>query len=152
MTVFRTLTRVMNHRPETQWPPWVISLIPWGRRGKGDLITRETPRLREAELFYPNPKALAGAHVQRRHVSRYHSPSLCLYSFPSRFNYTHKQRRKRNPHYVGTGLGAKLVLSWMLSSKSSMRWRQLFNSSCEGNAVLIYIHKLEMKSYTIPSH
>lgn len=152
LVIFRTLGEVMNCKPETQWLPWVISLRPTGL-GKGNLRARVTVRLREVESFSPDPRALAVRSSDSKTTHFQVPQSLSLPALlPGCLNYTHKQGRKRNPHSVGPGLGAKLVLSWMLSSKSSMRWRRLFNSSCDGNAALIYIHKLEMKSYTIPSH
>lgn len=47
------------------------------------------------------------------------------------------------------GLGAKLFLSFVLSSKLSRRCRQLFNSSGGANAALMYIHE-ERKSRARP--
>lgn len=81
MALFGTLGEGMNFKPETQWLLWVISLRPTGL-AKSKLIDRETVRFREVESFSPDPRAVAGAQVQRQHISRYHSPSLCLYSFP----------------------------------------------------------------------
>lgn len=76
MAVFRTLLEVVNCKSETQWLPCSISLQSIGL-GKGNLVARETVRLREVASLCSDPSTLTGAQLQRQHISRYHSPSLC---------------------------------------------------------------------------